>query len=185
MLGIIVFILAVVLGSVFLLAIVTAFASGTLPEWKTLRERYPEQVQAEFVERRTARVYLVPTDRLHEIEGRNRGCMSFFAFVFLFTFWRLNKRRVDVRIAVDDYYLHMDLDSGAVGPKAPVSIPWGTVTIGESMPTDIGMETLLTVDEFSILIPAASIERELLMRAAIDESMGDNPFDDPFDRPDA
>ncbi|GAB4543880.1 MAG: hypothetical protein Tsb0013_00450 [Phycisphaerales bacterium] len=172
-----VYILLFVLGSVFVMALLSAWAAGSSRVWKTLRERYPEQPAPEFAERRSAIIGLCPTEQAEKLFGRRRGCLSFFTFLFLIDFIRANNRSQEVRVAIDDYHLHLDLDSGAAGPRAPMSIPWGTIAIGETVATHEGPQTVLTVDEFTLLVPTASIERELLMRQALEESADDNPFE--------
>lgn len=171
-----VFVFIAVIGSVFLLALISNLIRGSSKAWKELAERYPAQGVAEFVEKRTANIFLSRTD---DPEGvlKPRGCL----FVG-FAWFAGNRNAQNVRVSIDDYFLHMDLDSGAGGPKKPMSLPWGAVQIGQSVDSHIGEHAVLTIDEFTLLVPTASIERELLMRQALDEELGDDPFaqDDPY-----
>ena len=173
-----VLILVFVFGSIFAFGLITSWLSGASPAWKTLRERYPEQPQGEFSERRSAVVYLCLTSEAERIFSGRRGCLSFFTFYFLVGFFKRNRKSQGVRLAVDDYSLHMDLDSGAGGPKAPLSLPWGVIEIGQDVATHEGPHTVLTIDEFTLFVPTTAIERELLMRQALHESADDNPFED-------
>jgi len=167
-----VIILGVVVGTIFLVAILAQFAGGSSRTWKALAERYPSTQADPINEVRTANIFLSATDDPKGVL-KPRGCL----FVG-FGWFAGNRNAQNVRVVIDDYYLHMDLDSGAVGPKLPMSIPWGAVEIGETFETHVGEHAVLSVDEFTLFVPTASIERELLMRQALRETGEQTPFDD-------
>ncbi len=171
MVQIFVYILIAVLGSVFALALITNWLSGTSTAWKALQERYPPQAHAEFVETRTAHVFLSRTDDPRGVL-KPRGCL--YVGLGWFT---ANRNSQNVRAVIDDYSMHLALDSGAGGPKAPMSLPWGAIQIGQVFATHMGEHCVLTIDEFTLLVPTASIERELLMRQALDDEAAENPFE--------
>lgn len=157
-----------VMASIIGLSLLANWLGGASHAWKALAERYPAQDSREAGASRSAIVFLSETDDPRGVLSQRGGC--------LFGWFAANRNSQNVRAVLDDYYFHLDLDSGAGGPKRPMSIPWNAVTIGQSFETHAGEHAALTIDEFTMLVPTASIERELLMRRAMQDQMNDNPF---------
>ncbi len=162
-------ILVGVVGSVVLFGVITQWLAPSPAAWKELARRYPPEPHQPDAERTAAKVRVLLES---EAAQPRRGCAG-----CLFGWWGLSKGYVQATMALDDERLHLDLDSGAAGPREPMSIPWASVDTGTTHDSHLGEHIVLHVDEFIILAPTASIERELEVRRMLelDEPMAGPP----------
>ncbi len=162
-------ILVGVVGSIVLIGLVTQWLAPSPRAWKDLALRYPPQPPQPDAEPSSAKVRVLTED---EAGRARRGC--------LFGWWGLSRGYVQAMARLDDDHLHLDLDSGIAGPRAPMSIPWASIDVGATHGTHLGDHVALRVDEFVILTPSEAIERELEVRRMLelDEPLTGGDADD-------
>ncbi|MEO1129978.1 MAG: ribonuclease E inhibitor RraB [Planctomycetota bacterium] len=150
-----------VLGAIMVFGFLTKLVQRAPREWRELVELFPPEqpsLDAKRVEvlirmgrfaKEGVAPFLVP------------GCLAFF-----FMPWRAFSGMQRVRYAVDQEALHLELADTA-GSRTAMSLPWAAVEVGRPMGSHMGDQVQVVVEGVVMLFPAASIEDELEVRAAL------------------
>ena len=154
-------ILVGVIGAVLVLGVWTSWIGGPSRLWRELAERYPPQQPDPGATRGECRLFLGDASDPKSL-GRGPGCLWFFMP------WTWFKGMQQARYALDDEHLHLEMESGALGPRKPMSLPWSAVELRGREQTHMGEHAVLEADGVVLLVPAAAIERELAVRDVLD-----------------
>ena len=160
MTGHVVWILVVIVGGIVVFGVLTQLVQGAGRAWRELAERYPAQGVGPEAVRGEARIGMG--------EGASaalpaRGCL------WILMPWTWFRSVSQVRYAADDEYLHLETEGGRLVGRSAMSIPWGEIEISGVVPTHLGEYALMRVSGVEVAFPAAAVERELEVRAGLNE----------------
>lgn len=153
-----------VIGLLVVFSVLGSWITGVPRAWRTLAERYPPVEPAPGATAGKAMIFLSETDDPKGVM-KPRGCL----FVG-FAWFAGSRNAVNVSWAVDEEYFHLDLESGVAGPKRAMSVPWSVVSVGERIEAHSGEHRVVQVDRFTMFVPTSAIERELEVRAALEDA---------------
>lgn len=163
-------ILAGIVGAVTLLSIVTTYIDVAFSSWAQAAREFPEQPKGDVFSDGRARLWVTRRERFESWANEKTGCLSILLFPITWFRWSMRwAGAINCRYALDEQYLHIDYDGGALGANGNMSIPLAEITRMGSGDSHLGEFDVLDIGPYVLQTPARVFADELAVRRRMDE----------------